>query len=347
MRIRNVHSRDLPVGIDRVGALLDGLGGSSDRLFPSERWPTGLLVLDGPLAVGTTGHQGMFELTRMRQQVDEYEPGRRLVFRFAPGLGVVGTHRFEVQPLGAGRTRLLHTFDCRVQPKMLPAYPIFIRQHDALVEDLLDRAELAVTGRVARPSHWPLSVRVANAIEVRIARWRGLLPAPESIRSDALARACGVAVPSALLAVAALHAAWACGWYWPASSERELAEYVLSRAERERLDGLPPASLTWLVALGLACAAGVVRALAAGSRSRALRSAGWGVAGIFLVRGLVYLPLDVIGGLGDRYDRLDLTVYSPLCLVLAAGAALVLRGTPGVDDVRVIATGLGVSGPRT
>ena len=113
------------------------------------------------------GAKACFELTQMRQRVEEYEPGRRLVFRFSPGLGVVGTHRFEVEPLGAERTRLVHTLDCRVEPRMLLVYPIFIRQHDALVEDLLDRAELATAGRVAHPARWPASVRLANAIELQ------------------------------------------------------------------------------------------------------------------------------------------------------------------------------------
>ena len=85
MRIRKVHSRDLSDSADQVGALFDGLGGPAHRLWPTERWPTTPLELDGPLAVGTASRQGLFELTRMRQRVDEYEPGRRLVFRFSPG----------------------------------------------------------------------------------------------------------------------------------------------------------------------------------------------------------------------------------------------------------------------
>lgn len=330
MKLDSVHSRDLPVATEQVGALLDGLGGPADRLYPNERWPTTPLELDGPLADGTLGRQGMFALTQMRQLVDEYEPGRRVVFRFAPGLGVVGTHRLEVQPLGAGQTRLVHTLEGRVEPKLLPVYPILIRQHDALVEDLLDRAELAATGRVASPARWPASVRIANAIELRIARGRGMLPAASAVRRDRLVRVSGVAVPTVLIAIAALHAAWALGWYWPAGSERELAELVLSSGERERLDGgMPPAAITWVVALGLAGAATVVRAAASGTRSRTRRGAAWGVATIFLVRGVVYPPLDVLGGLDDPYDRLDLAIYSPLCLALALATALVLRRTAG------------------
>jgi Protein of unknown function (DUF3995) len=337
MKIHDVHARELPVPAEAVGALLDGLGGPADRLWPTERWPTTPLELDGPLAKGTGSRQGLFELTRLRQRVDDYEPGRRVVFRFLPGLGLVGTHRLEVEPLGPDRTRLVHALDCRVEPRMLPVYPLLIRQHDALVEDLLDRAELAVTGQVARPARWPASVRVANAIEVWIARRRGMLPAAGGSGGDRLGRRqgarlvrlSGLAVPTVLTGIAALHAAWALGWYWPAGSEQELAEHVLSSGERERLDGeLPPAAITWGVALGLAGAAAVVRAVAGGGRSRALRGAAWGVAAILLVRGAVYPPLDVLGGLDDTYDRLDLAIYSPLCLALALATMLVLRRTP-------------------
>jgi hypothetical protein len=336
MKIENVHTRELPVPAEQLGALLDRLGGPADQLWPNDRWPTTPLELDGPLAVGTVSRQGMFELTQMRQRIDEYEPGRRVVFRFAPGLGLVGTHRLEVQPLGADRTRLVHTLECRVEPKLLPVYPLLIRQHNALAEDLLDQAESAVTGRAAHPARWPLPVRIANEIEVRIARRRGLLPASGSLRPDGLARACGLAVPGVLIAIAALHAAWALGWYWPAGSERELAEYVLSSGERERLDGeLPPAPITWLVAFALTGAGAVVRAIAGGTRSRALHAAGWGVAAIFLARGLVYPPLDVIGGLDDRYDRLDLAIYSPLCLGLAIATAVVLRRRACGDGMRL------------
>jgi uncharacterized protein DUF3995/polyketide cyclase/dehydrase/lipid transport protein len=327
MYVHNRHSRDLPAPPEWIGALIDGLGGEDDRLWPAERWPATPFELDGPLAVGTVSRQGLLRQTRIRQTIEEYEPGRRLVFRFAPGLGLTGTHRVEVEPLGADRTRLTHTLECRVEPKLIPVYPILIRQHDALVEDLLDGAELATTGRVARPARWPLSVRLVNAIEVAIARRQGKLPSVPRPRRR-LAEVSGIAVPALLASIAALHAAWALGWYWPAGSESELAELVLSGAERDRLGAaeLPPVPATWAVAAGLAGAAAVVRAVATGRRSRPLTYAAWSVAGVFAARGLVFIPSDLIGGLEDRYDRLDLALYSPLCLALGAGTALLAYG---------------------
>ena len=328
MNVHRVHIRDLPVPPERVGPLIDGLGGPGDRLWPSARWPTTPLELDGPLAVGTTSRQGLFRSAQIRQVVADHEPGRRLVFRFAPGLGIVGTHTLEAQPLDGDRTRLVHTLQARLEPKMLAVSPLLIRQHDALVEDMFDRAESATTGRVARPARWPASVRIANAIEEAVARRRGLLPAAQATvpRRGRAARAAGVAAPATLLALAALHAAWALGSHWPAAGEQELAELVLSSDERERLDGrLPPAAITWSVAAGLAGAAAAVRALAGGTRSRMVRGAGWGVAGALLVRGVVFLGLDLGRGRRDRYDRLDLAVYSPLSISLGLATAVVVR----------------------
>jgi aryl-alcohol dehydrogenase-like predicted oxidoreductase len=52
----------------------------------------------GPLAVGAQSRQGLLRLTQIRQVVDEYVAGRRIVFRFEPGLGIVGTHSLDVEP---------------------------------------------------------------------------------------------------------------------------------------------------------------------------------------------------------------------------------------------------------
>jgi hypothetical protein len=220
VKIKRVHIRELPVAPEEVGALLDGLGSAGDRLWPTDRWPTTPLELDGPLAVGTQGRQGITPLTQIRQVVAEYSPGRLVAFRFAPLVGIVGTHRLEVEPLGRHRCRLSHTLEARVEPKLFPVYPILIRQHDALAEDLLDRAELATTGGIARPSHWPASVRIANALELAVARRRGILAAGPRAGPDRLTRFSGLAVPAVLIALAALHASWALGSHWPADSDR-------------------------------------------------------------------------------------------------------------------------------
>jgi hypothetical protein len=145
---------------------------------------------------------------------------------------------------------------------------------------------------------------------------------------DRAGRAGAVAVPPALAALGALHAAWALGWRWPGSDDRGLAERVLSRSERERLGTgrLPPAPLTWTVAAALLSAAGIVRA-ASGAAPRPVRGAAWAVSAAFLARGAVSIPADLVGGPEDAYQRLDLAIYSPLSLALGAGTAAAVART--------------------
>jgi hypothetical protein len=313
----------------RRGAL-DGLGGPGDRLWPNERWPTTPLELTQPLGVGSAGGHGSIRYT-----VAEHEPARRVVFAFEPGTGLEGTHRLAVEPLGDDRCRMVHTLDCRAKPWMLPALPLLVPLHDATVEDILDRAELATTGGVARPARHTALVRVFNEADARLARRRGRLAADRLPRYDAspaldrLAAAGGPAVASALAAIAAIHAAWALGWRWPGGSDEALAARVVGGEQ------LPPDWATWGVAATLLAAAGVVRAVDRGTTSDRVRLAGWGVAGVLALRGSALIPVDLARGFDAPYERLDLMIYSPLCLALAAGAAAVLwRSGPAVQQSR-------------
>jgi hypothetical protein len=155
MQIRNVHERVLPATVDQVGALLDGLAGPEDRLWPVDRWPGLPLRFDRPLGVGARGGHG-----RVRYRVEEYVPGRRVVFRFDERMRMDGTHRFEVDD-SQGVVELRHVL--AGQPRgirTLLTWLLVIRPlHDAVLEDLLDRAELAVSGKVLRPARWSWWVR--------------------------------------------------------------------------------------------------------------------------------------------------------------------------------------------
>jgi hypothetical protein len=108
--------------------------------------------------------------------------------------------------------------------------------------------------------------------ELGTQRLRQARAARRRTAAQRLAQVAGAIVPGTLLALAGLHAAWALGCRWPGGDDRQLAEYVLSRAERERLRQLtgrelPPAPLTWAVAGGLLTAAAGVRATASGAAS--------------------------------------------------------------------------------
>ena len=306
MPITNTHARTLTAEPDTVGALLDTLGSEHDALWPVHKWPTMPMELDRPLAVGADGGHGT-----IRYRVTAYEPGRRVEFTFTPGCGLDGTHELRVEAEGDGRTVLTH--DLVVEPAwwMRPVTPLLIRAHDAVLEDLLDRAQMTVEGHVERPARWPRWLRLANTAESLLLR-RG--------RPDLPARVAGVAVPAVLAALGALHAAWALGSPWPAGSRDELAEAVLSSSE-----GMPPDAATWIVAAGLLGAAAVVRRAAGPAPSARVRATALAIAGAFLVRSVAYVPSDLAGGLETTYQRLDLGVYAPLCLLIGAGSAAVAR----------------------
>ncbi len=322
MHVHNVHSRDLAAPSGEVGAVLDSLGSEDDRLWPIERWPAMPFRLEGPLAVGANSGHGSVPYS-----VEDYEPGRRVVFRFPPGLGMEGTHRFEIESLGPDRTRLIHTLECTVKPKLLALWPIVRGYHDALLEDVLDKAESSVTGHRPQPQPWPAWLRLANGAEVRLGRWRGKIPpSPERDLHEAappgrLARACGIGVPILLAGVAAIHGAWALGWRWPGGNDRAFAERVLGYGATE----VPPAAATWTVAVALLGAAAIVRVVAAGNSSLWLRRATWVISTVLLARGAISIPVDFIRGFDQIYERLDLAIYSPLCLALGAGVAVVAR----------------------
>jgi hypothetical protein len=78
--------------------------------------------------------------------------------------------------------------------------PVLRRMHDALIEDLLDRAEAATSGSSPGAVPLPAWMRVLNAVEARVVH-----------RSREPAAVAGVAVPAALTGLGVLHAAWTLG----------------------------------------------------------------------------------------------------------------------------------------
>ncbi len=159
--IHNVHERRLQAMPEQVGTLLDSLAGPGDRLWPAPPWPP--LRLDGPLAAGSDGGHGPIGYA-----VETYVPGVAVVFRFAPSSGLDGTHALTVHPAGAGASVLRHEIDARTHGVMVLLWPLMVRWlHDALLEDLLDRAETAVSGAPSRPARWTPWVRLLRAPRVR------------------------------------------------------------------------------------------------------------------------------------------------------------------------------------
>jgi hypothetical protein len=150
--VRNIHTRRFPVPADRLVQLLETVGTPDDRLWPVADWPP--TRLDGPRVPGTPAGHGP-----VRYVLEEVEPDR-LRFRFTAPVGVHGHHEFSVD--GGSLT---HVLAASLHGRARLSWPLFFRPlHDAVLEQLLDRAELAVTGRVARPVRWSPYVRFLRAL---------------------------------------------------------------------------------------------------------------------------------------------------------------------------------------
>lgn len=156
--VRNVHEREIPVPASALGPLIDRLGGPDDRLWPAPEWEP--MVLDRPVAVGADGGHGP-----IRYRVTRHEPGRLVEFTFTPSRGFDGTHTLSVEPAGPRRCALRHVARARLSGPMLLGWPLGVRWlHDAVLEDLLDRAESALGVGPSCPSRWSWWVRLLRRL---------------------------------------------------------------------------------------------------------------------------------------------------------------------------------------
>ncbi len=154
----NAHERVLPAAPEVVGGLLDRLGSADDAIWPSDRWPA--LELDKPLSLGASGGHGP-----IRYHVVEYDPGRFVRFRFSAPAGFLGHHEFIVERAGESSALLRHVVVLAPQGDARYTWPLIWRPlHDALMEDALDRAEAAVTGRAPPARPWTWWVRVLRRL---------------------------------------------------------------------------------------------------------------------------------------------------------------------------------------
>ncbi|MCP4561924.1 MAG: DUF3995 domain-containing protein [Bosea sp.] len=129
-----------------------------------------------------------------------------------------------------------------------------------------------------------------------------------------------------LAAVAALHAYWGRGGLWPAASEEELIATVIGNARARRM---PSPGLCLLVALAIALTAIWPLLLMQISGMAALRPlillGGFAIMAVFLLRGIAgYLPVWRRLHPREPFASNDRRYYSPLCLLVAAGYAVLL-----------------------
>ncbi|MCA1674761.1 MAG: SRPBCC family protein [Actinobacteria bacterium] len=130
MNVVNVHERDFPANA-ALGSLVDELAsGAEDRLWPWEQWPA--MRFDRPLQEGAVGGHGP-----IRYDVEEYEHGQRVRFRFTRPGGFFGFHEYRVLPMRDRRT-LQHVLRMRTTGWAQLTWPlIFEPMHNALIEDSL------------------------------------------------------------------------------------------------------------------------------------------------------------------------------------------------------------------
>ncbi|MFD9353870.1 SRPBCC family protein [Streptomyces sp. NPDC060031] len=156
--MQNFQQRLIDAPAAEVGALLDRLGSPQDLIWPTPAWSP--LSLDAGLAVGSSGGHG-----RIRYSVAAHEPGRRVRFTFAPGLGMTGYHEFLITPEGPARCRVSHTAAGRLEGKMLLMWPLVIRWlHEALLQDVFDNIQRAATHHLPHPARWSARVRLLRLV---------------------------------------------------------------------------------------------------------------------------------------------------------------------------------------
>lgn len=103
-------------------------------------------------------------------ELEEYDRGRMIVFRFASGLGVV-MPRFDGAPGTPGGAVLTQALGAQTEGRMTASWAASIRRlHDAMTENALDRVELATSGRGRRPTRGSAWARVQRALSSTPAR---------------------------------------------------------------------------------------------------------------------------------------------------------------------------------
>ena len=149
----NLHERVIGAPASRVGESLERVGSAGDTWWPSPAWPA--MVLEAPLAVWVRGGHGP-----IRYQVTDHVPGRSVVFTFDEGVGLRGTHRFEIIPRDPETCLVRHVVEGRTTGSMRLIWPLAMRWlHDAVVEDLLDRVATEAGRPPAQRAQWSWWVR--------------------------------------------------------------------------------------------------------------------------------------------------------------------------------------------
>lgn len=125
-----------------------------------------------------------------------------------------------------------------------------------------------------------------------------------------------------LLLLAALHAYWGVGGRWPGHDDTSFVEAVIGRTKDMRP---PPPSACFGVAAALAACAALMFIIAFGAPwlpvpAILVKIAFWTACAVFVLRGLSsFVPPIWKHTLGTPFHRLNLVLYTPICLAIGAG----------------------------
>jgi hypothetical protein len=138
MKIVNIHERALEADPKRIGALLDSLASTGDRLWPKLMWPR--MAFDRPLGVGANGGHGP-----IRYVVEKYTPGQSIQFRFTGPKGLDGFHGYEIIAGPEKSVVLRHTIRMNTHGMAIVSWPLVYQpMHDALIEDSFTTAQVSL-----------------------------------------------------------------------------------------------------------------------------------------------------------------------------------------------------------
>lgn len=157
MKACNTHTKRLNVSKFEVGQLLDTLASKEDRFWPHERWPP--VIFNEGLSVGATGGHGP-----IRYRILKYRSGQCLEFEFYRPRLLRGIHRFTIEGLGTSASIIRHEveLDCSIWGVLL--WVLFYEPlHDALMEDLLSKVQMNLTGTWVR-AEWGIRVKLLRKI---------------------------------------------------------------------------------------------------------------------------------------------------------------------------------------
>ena len=123
-----------------------------------------------------------------------------------------------------------------------------------------------------------------------------------------------------LLAIFFAHIMWAFGSTWPVADETALTRTVTGMRNASRM---PPRIATFFVAIAVFAAGIIALMLTDPGRDAGLTAFGAVVGTVFLVRGVLgYTPKWRAFTPEEPFATLDRRIYSPVCLFIAAGYAL-------------------------